>query len=168
MKLGYIEFVETKDGYRAGLLITDQFTKPLEFRVTTNVKVDQLQKILYGDLLENVLYRERFTIELVNEAQEDFDILLVKEKDLLSLRDEIGKPIGFLRKFDPFKAMDRYSHKIVNLADKFEPLTLTVSKEDFKLVVPISRKLQEIYRNYNLMEPFERIRKAIEYLSTSQ
>ena len=63
--------------------------------------------------------------------------------------------------------MDRNSHKIFNLADRFEPLALTVSQEDSKLVIPISRKLQEIYRNFNIMEPFDRIKKAIDYLSKS-
>ncbi len=167
MKLGYIDFLKTQDGYRAGLLITDETTKPVEFRVTTDVKIDELQKILYGSSLENVLYKEQFAVELIDAAQEDFDVLLTKEKELLSIREKIGKPVGFIRKFDPFKAMDRNSHKIVNLADRFEPLALTVSQEDSKLVIPISRKLQEIYRNFNIMEPFDRIKKAIDYLSKS-
>ncbi len=167
MNLAYIDFLETKKGYKAGVLVTDETTKPLEFRVTTNVKIDELQKILYGESLENILYKERFAVELINSLQEDFDILLTKEKSLLSLREEIGKPILFIQKHDPFKAMDRYSHKVVNLADKFPALVVTITPEDSKLLVPISRKLQEIYKNFNIMEPFNRIQKAIEYLSKS-
>ncbi len=168
MHFAYIEFVETKQGHRAGVLVTDETTKPVEFRVTTNVKIDELQKILYGESLETVLYKERFTIELIHSLQEEFDILLTKEKDILSLREEIGKPILFIQKYDPFKAMDKYSHKITNLSDKFEPLTITISKEDAKLLVPLARKLQELYRTYNIVEPFDRIKKAIDYLSKSK
>ncbi len=168
MHFAYIDFVETKQGHRAGILITDETTKPVEFRVTTNVNIDELQKILYGESLETVLYKERFTTELVQSLKEDFDILFTKEKDLLSLREEIGKPILFIQKYDPFKAMDKYSYKITNLSDKFEPLAITISKEDAKLLIPLGRKLQEIYRTYNIVEPFDRIRKAIDYLSKTK
>jgi hypothetical protein len=167
MNLAYVDFLETSKGYRAGILVTDETTKPLEFRVTTNVKIDELQKILYGESLESILYKERFTVELVNSLQENFDVLLTKEKSILSLREEIGKPILYIQKHDPFKAMDRYSHKVINLADKFQPLTITITPEDSKLLIPISRKLQEIYKNFNIMEPFNRIQKAIDYLSKS-
>ncbi len=166
MFLAYIDFLETKEGHRAGILITDETTKPIEFRVTTGVKIDDLQKILYGEALENILYKERFSIELVNALQEDFDILLVREKSLLSIREEVGKPILYIQKHDPFKAMDRYSHKVVNITDRFDPLVVTISPEDHKLLIPVSRKLQEIYKTFNIMEPFSRIRKAIEYLSS--
>ena len=168
MRFAYIDFVETKQGHRAGILVTDEATKPIEFRVTTNVKIDELQKILYGESLETVLYKERFAVELVQSLQEDFDVLLTKEKDILSLREEVGKPILFVQKYDPFKAMDKYSHKVTNISDKFEPLTVTISKEDAKLLIPLARKLQELYRTYNIVEPFDRIRKAIDYLSKSK
>ncbi len=168
MYLAYIDFVKTKQGYRAGILVTDETTKPVEFRVTTNVHIDELQIILYGETLEEALYKERFTVELVNALQEDFDILLTKEKDILSLREEIGKPILFLQKHDPFKALDKYSHKLVNITYKFEPLVVTISKEDVNLLIPISKKLQEIYKHYNILEPFDRIKKAIAYLSESK
>ncbi|RMA93211.1 hypothetical protein [Hydrogenothermus marinus] len=166
MRIAFIDFKELNNTVKAGILLTDEHTKPIEFRTTTNINIDELQRILYGESLKEVLYKERFAVDLANSLKEDFDILLTKEKNILSIRKEIGKPVGYIRKFDPFKALDKHSHKIVNLAGKFEPLVLTISKEDEKNLYIFSKNLQKIYKNFNLLEPFERVKKALEYLST--
>ncbi len=167
MRIAFIDFIELDNIVRAGILLTDENTKPIEFRTTTNIEIDQLQRILYGDALKEVLYKERFAVDLVKSLKEDFDIVLSKEKNILSIRKEINKPVGYLQKYDPFKAIDKYSHRIVNLADRFEPLLFTISKEDEKSLLVFSKKLQEIYKNFSLLEPFERIKKALKYLSQS-
>ncbi|NPA54452.1 MAG: hypothetical protein GXO21_07275, partial [Aquificae bacterium] len=154
MKLAYIDFLETEKGYKAGVLVTDEMTKPLEFRITQDVQIDELQKILYGEALENILYKEKFAVELINALHEDFDVLLTREKFLLSLREEIGKPILYIEKHDPFKAIDKNSYKITNIADKFPPLVVTISSQDEKHLVSLAKKLQDIFKSFNILEPF--------------
>ncbi|WP_457640711.1 hypothetical protein [Persephonella sp.] len=165
MRLAYINFLIEEDNYRAGVLLTDQHTKPIEFRITTNLNIDQLQEILYGETLKEVLYKERFTVQLLNSLQEEFDIVMTKEKSLLSIRKEIDKPVIHVQKYEYFMPLNRRSHKIVNLQEKYEPLYITISPQDENRLVSISNQLNEIYKNFNLMEPFDRIEKAIRYLS---
>ncbi|MDQ7056055.1 MAG: hypothetical protein Q9M89_06150 [Persephonella sp.] len=101
MKIVYINFYSQDNSYRAGALITDMSTKPVEFRVTSNLNIGKLQEILYGEVLQEILYRERFTIQLLNSLQEEYDIVLTKEKNLLSIRKEIQKPVVHIQKYDP-------------------------------------------------------------------
>ncbi len=168
MKIAYINFYSQNNSYRAGALITDMSTKPVEFRITSNLNIDKLQEILYGEALEEILYRERFTVQLLNSLQEDYDIVLTKEKNLLSIRKEIQKPVVHIQKYDPFMPENRLSHKVVNIHDRFEPLYITISKEDENKLISISHSLQEMYRNFNIMEPFERIKNAIKYIMESE
>jgi len=168
MRIAYVNFYNRGDMYRAGALITDESTKPVEFRITSNLNVDKLQEILYGEALQEVLYKERFTVQLLNSLQEDYDIVLIKEKSLLSVRKEIEKPVVHIQKYDPFMPINRLSHKIVNIHDRFEPLYISVNKEDEKKLVSISHSLQEIYRNFNIMEPFNRIENALKYIMENE
>ncbi len=164
MRFAYIDFFEKDDFVSGGVLVVDESTKPVEFRTTTDVKIDELQKILYGQALKEVLFKERFAIDLIQSLKEEFDIVLTREKNILSIRKDIEKPVGFLQKYDPFKAVDKFSHKIVNLAEKFEPLLFTISREDEKQLIYFSKALQEIYKTFNIMEPFSRVQKGLEYL----
>jgi len=168
LKLAFIHFVEIADKHIAGILITEENTKPLEFRTTTDVEIDELQRILYGDALKEVLYKENFAIDLINAVKEEFDVLLTKEKEILSIRNKIDKPVVHISKFDPFKAMDKYSVKISNTVGRFDPLVLKVNRKDEDRLNEIAQKLQEIYKAYNLLEPFNRIEKAIIFLEENR
>ncbi|NPA17522.1 hypothetical protein [Persephonella sp.] len=168
MRIAYINFYSMENVYRAGVLITDESTRPVEFRVTSNLDVDRLQEILYGEALQEVLYKERFTVQLLNALQEDYDIVLTKEKSLLSIRKEIDKPVVHIQKYDPFMPLNRLSHKVINIHDRYEPLYITVNKEDENRLVSISHQLQDMYRNFNIMEPFKRVEKALKYIMESE
>ncbi len=164
MKLAYLYYLNKDDNYRGGVLLTDEKTKPVEFRITSKVKLEELQKILYGSSLKEVLFKEKFGIELLSALSENYDIVLTQDKEILSIRQYIDAPVIFIRKFDPFMPKDRLSHKVVNIHEKFEPLIFTISKEDENKLISISKKLNEIYKNFDLLEPFKRVEKAMEYL----
>ncbi|WP_293446524.1 hypothetical protein [Persephonella sp.] len=164
MKIAYINFYSVGNRYRAGALITDSSTRPVEFRVTSDLNIDKLQEILYGEALQEVLYKERFTVQLLKSMQEEYDIVLIKDKNLMSIRNEINIPVVHIQKFDQFMPLNRLSRKIINIHDRYEPLYITVNKEDEKRLVGISHFLQEMYRNFNIMEPFKRIENAIKYI----
>ncbi|WP_457639013.1 hypothetical protein [Persephonella sp.] len=168
MKIAYINFYSMESRFRAGVLVTDASTRPLEFRITSNLDIDKLQEILYGEALQEVLYKERFTVQLLKALQTDYDIVMTKEKSLLSIRKEIDKPVVHIQKYDPFMPLNRLSHKVVNIHDRYEPLYITVNKEDENRLVSISNFLQEIYRNFNIMEPFKRVENAIKYIMENE
>ncbi len=165
MKIGYLDFLHIDEEYKAGILVADKNTKPVEFRATTNLEIDELQKILYGDVLEDSIIKENFAIDLIKALKIKPDLVLVKEKELLEIRNKVNVPIGYISKFDPFKATYRYSKQISSKTGRFDTLVLIVNKEDEKYLEEFSRKLQSIYKTLNLLEPFNRVYKALEYLS---
>ncbi|WP_051654777.1 hypothetical protein [Persephonella sp. IF05-L8] len=168
MRIAYINFYSVENLFRAGVLITDESTKPVEFRITSDLNIDKLQEILYGDTLHEILFREKFSIQLLLSMQEDYDFVLTKEKSLLNIRKDIGKPIVHIQKYDHFMPNNRRSHKVINITERYEPLYITISKEDENKLIGIAHKLQEIYRNFNIMEPFKRIENAIKYIMENQ
>lgn len=86
MKYCYLHYRVFSDFLRAALLITDEKTKPLEFRITSKVKLDQLQRILYGESLRDAVFVEKVGKEPVESSKVEYDVLLLKEKDILRYR----------------------------------------------------------------------------------
>ena len=166
LKIGYLDFLYLDGGIqKAGILVADKNTKPIEFRATTSLEIDELQRILYGDVLEETLIKENFALDLIKALKIKPDLVLVKDKELLEIRSKVNVPIGYISKFDPFKATYRYSKQISSKTGRFDTLVLMVNREYEKYLDEFVRKLQSVYKNFNLLEPFNRVYKALEYLS---
>lgn len=165
MNYCYLHYKVFPEFVRAALLVTDIKTKPLEFRITSKINLDQLQKILYGETLKNALFVEKIGKELLESAQTHFDTVLVKERDLLNLREFVKRPVFLAEKFDEFRGIDRFSVKLQSQNPKFLPVLLKFSSQDEEQAKKILKSLQETFKYHNILEPFERIERAIEFLN---
>jgi hypothetical protein len=162
----YIDFIEGENGYlRFGTLIVDKKLKPVEFRITSNLSLDELQKILYGEVLKETLFIEKVGIDLLNSLESDYKYIFCKEKILLNLRNNFPKPVFYLEKFDEFKPRDRYSLKLVSSTGKFESILIKFVALDEKEISQLNKELLEIFKYVDIMEPFRRIEKAIDYIN---
>lgn len=96
-RLAFMDILNFEDGsMRAGLLITNLATHPYEFRTTNSIKPTTFQQLLYGVTLKDYLYGELIGLPLVRSVKEKIDILLVREKKLLSIRPSVAFPILML------------------------------------------------------------------------
>ena len=96
IRLGFVDISVFSDGsIRGGILVTDIETRPFEFRATSPVKPTQLQQILYGPSLREYVYSQLICSPLVKAVKEKLSIVLVKEANLLAIRDthEIAVPV---------------------------------------------------------------------------
>ena len=50
-RLAFLGYSEFDKGYRGGILVTDEWGKPLEFRCTSPVHPNPVQRTLYGQTL---------------------------------------------------------------------------------------------------------------------
>lgn len=73
---------------RGGMLLTDNQTKPLEFRCTSPIRPTGLQKILYGKLLDAYMLVALIGMPLVRSASERANIILVRDRRFLELQDK--------------------------------------------------------------------------------
>ncbi|MCX7760670.1 MAG: hypothetical protein N2Z81_05730 [Hydrogenothermaceae bacterium] len=168
MNYCYLHFKVFPEFIRAALLVTDERTKTLEFRITSKIILDDLQKIIYGESLKDFLFVEKIGKELIDSAQVDFGTCFVKEKDLLNLRDKIDKPVFLLQKYDEFKARDKFSIKLQSANTKFEPIMIRFLAKDEDDMGKFIKIFQESFKYSNIMEPFERIERAIEFLNLQE
>ena len=76
--------------------VTDERTRPLEFRVTDPVETTELQKVLYGAVLDEHLLGELCGVPLLDALREDADYVLVRDEALLSLQDTCDRPVLWL------------------------------------------------------------------------
>uniref|UniRef100_UPI0026074990 hypothetical protein n=1 Tax=Sulfurihydrogenibium sp. TaxID=2053621 RepID=UPI0026074990 len=157
--------VEREDNYlRFGTLIVDKKLKPIEFRVTSKFCVGELQKIIYGETLKEALFIEKVGIHLLNSMESEYDYIFCKEKILLNLRNNFPKPVFLLEKFDEWKPKEKYSFKLISSSGKFEPVLVKYAAVDEKNISQLNKELVEIFKYSDIMEPFKRIEKAIDYI----
>ncbi|ACN98912.1 hypothetical protein [Sulfurihydrogenibium azorense] len=164
----YIDYVENENNeLRFGVLVVDKKLKPVEFRITSKIILEDIQKILYGETLKETLFIEKIGNEILNSVESNYDYIFCKDKSFLLLRNSTSKPIFLLEKFDEFKPRDRYSVKLVSPLGKFDNISLKYLSNDEKYISSITKELLEIFKYADIMEPFKRIEKAINYIDKS-
>ncbi len=170
LHIAYLARGEFEDGkaYRAGILIVDLRGTPLEFRCTSPIRPNPVQRTLYGESLEPHMLVELMGKPLTRSLRESFAVVLVNEPTLLNLRDEFDRPTVYLRRqgadLDPgaHNAQDESALLVESPAGKFDPVVLLAFREhsdDTRAVHPI---LEAASRSLDLLEPFARVVRALE------
>src|ERR1035438_1203629 len=76
--LGYREF-DDGAAYRGAILVTDEWSKPLEFRCTAPVRPTDLQRTLYGKSLLPHILTELIGAPLISSVREKPQLILIAE-----------------------------------------------------------------------------------------
>ncbi len=174
--IGFLSLYETisKDGYLGAILITDMYGIPQEFRCTHPVKPTMIQKPLYGDKLEPYIGISLCGVPLIQSLQNKPAVMIVQKEYLLEVRKDIDIPVIFIRKAG--EAIDiKYNETIDNSSVRrermdsptgsFQPLIISTFYGFQDDVTEIRAVIEEAFKNFDLIEPFERIEKSIEVLS---
>ncbi len=82
---------------RGAVLVTDLETRPYEFRCTSPVKPTPLQRILYGDTLDEYVHVELIALPLLSAAKERPTVVLVRNPILLKVRPGLTYPTVLVR-----------------------------------------------------------------------
>jgi hypothetical protein len=94
LRLGFLTALEHPErGFVAGLLVTNQFGRPLEFQCTTPVKPNRTQQILYGPTLVPYVLGELAAQTLVKKAGVQPHLILTDNADILELRNHVTVPV---------------------------------------------------------------------------
>lgn len=182
--LGFLTTVEDpKDGLFGGYLVLNPAGRPLEFHCTAPIKPNRAQQILYGPTLEPYLFGEQIGQTLVNKGRIEPRVVCTDRQPALALREFVTMPVVLvLRSDDPSPGADEPPP-----ADRppGDPTTSPTWRLDAphgtpgglvgfrlgrnRLAVPdsgeddphaIADRLSGF--GFDLAEPFERIREAIE------
>lgn len=182
--LGFLTTVEDpKDGLFGGYLILNPGGRPLEFHCTAPIRPNRAQLILYGPTLHPYLFGEQIGQTLVNKGRTEPQVVCTDRGPALALREFVTMPVVLvLPSDDPSPEADE-----PQTADRSpgEPTTSPTWRLDAphgtpgslvgfrqgrnRLAVPDSgaddpRAITDRLSGFafDLAEPFERIREAIE------
>ncbi len=154
---------ENDSVYRGAVLVTDENTKPIEFRVTSTIKPTDFQKTLYGSILNEHILVELIAVPLLGALKDQPDFVLVQDPLFLAANDKQGLRIVRL-----FKETEGDGHNEAEQAtvinSKYEPILLETSKHIEADLVEIRKRLFDIFAQRNLLEPFDRVKVACQQI----
>jgi hypothetical protein len=144
--LAFLDLGTFDDGasFRGGCLVTDERTRPLEFRVSGAIRPSALQKILYGDTLHEYICTVLLGGPLLKTLESRADFVLVRDAEFLKLRPQLEMPLLWLR-------------STVDGQYALQPFPGYEPEAD-----AVGDAMPARLRGRNIMEPFLRIRAALE------
>ncbi|MBC8493149.1 MAG: hypothetical protein H8D43_05120 [Chloroflexi bacterium] len=173
--VGFYSLNKTIDehGYLGALLVTDQYGRPLEFRVTYPVKPSAFQRPLYGDALEPFIGVELCGKQLLKHLDHTLDLLTVGAEFLLDVRDFVPCPVVHVQKAGDaieIQANGRGEQgwarqQIASPSGRFQPIVIRTAHEREDDLDRARSLVEETFTHMDLLEPFERITQALELLA---
>ncbi len=152
--LGFLTAVEhAPHGLFGGYLLLNTAGQPVEFHCTTPVKASRIQQILYGPTLEPFLYGEQIGATLVTKSAASPLLLVVDRTELLAVRPHIRVPTALVMTAETGENGAR-----MTIGNNL----LQLARQDIDQWQSIAERLAVLDESFDLAEPFERIRAAIE------
>ena len=167
-QVGYFCHLKMDEKHLGAILVTDQIGIPLEFKYTEPVVATKLHKILYGSVLEKFLHETVIRDRLGQEIRSlpDYFIASYDEKDFLG--PVANRNMMAVQKYSlPPNELSgtfnriREREAVVELEDEQIYLRLAFSTSDEKLQHTMVAWLQEIARTMDVLEPLDRITRAL-------
>ncbi|ODN30902.1 hypothetical protein [Fervidobacterium thailandense] len=159
--IGYLAVTKIDNKHLGGFLVVNDIGIPVEFKYSEPVTPTRLQEIIYGSSLEYYLHVEIIAKGLIQKSESRPEVILVQDPNLLFDKNIVyvsALPQGVAEKREASEA-------IINLSGM--SLKLMVS-ENFKLDDTVIEKIRELSSKIDILEPFDRIERALEYVCESQ
>lgn len=160
------ESFEDGDAIRGGILIIDSRGIPHEFRCTSPVRPNAVQRITYGHSLEPFILVELIGTPLIKGCQERPDVVLFDECEFLGVRNELDMPVAYLRKqgseLSGHTDSSTTTSKLIDSpSGDFDPVVVETYKEYEHEAQSIVELLQQLATHIDVLEPFERLKRAL-------
>jgi len=160
ISIGFLTVIEQPaHGLFGGYLLLNAAGRPLEFHCTAPVQPNRAQQILYGPTLESFLYGEQIGATLVEKSGQQPVVVLVDLPPMMHVRQHIKSPAALVggehAKLGDGSTIDWIEFQVGGNQVLLPPRL----SADQKL---IADKLSAIEEIFDLGEPFNRIREAIE------
>lgn len=156
--LGFLTVTEHAElGLFGGYLVLNAAGRPLEFHCTSPVKPNRAQEILYGPTLRPYLFGEQIGQTLIAKAKNEVALVCTDLAACLAAREFSERPLLLIQ------AKENADHEVV-LGSRFklgknELATATNFNADEQAAREFHAQLHEAI---DLLEPFVRIREALE------
>jgi hypothetical protein len=160
LNLGFLTVLHESNVYVGGYLVTNQWGRPLEFRLSTAVQPNRVQQILYAGTLQAYICADLIGKTLVDRAGVPVQLVVTDEEAVLDLRLRMDCPVAWIAPpNDPLAARLVAAGAEVRPAAAGKPALLCHPR--FLSDLPLLRTLLDRIEGMDLAEPFGRIREAI-------
>jgi hypothetical protein len=139
LNFGFLTVVREPTGYVGGYLVTNQWGRPLEFRLSTPVLPNRVQQILYAETLQPYICGDLIGKTLVDKTGVGVDLVVTDTEAALELRQRLDYPVVLLDSTGSPRGHARF------------PGDAPVIQE----------LLEKVKGRLDLGEPFTRIREAL-------
>jgi hypothetical protein len=180
--LGFLTVVEHPQyGLFGGYLVLNAAGRPLEFHCTAPIKPNRAQEILYGPTLESFLYGEQIGQTLINQGSVLPLLICTNQPPALAAREHVSAPVVLVLPPEGDAAAENApetpaadgSGRVWRLDTPHHggPRLVTFQLGRNRLALPeraeedrrlVAERLAELAESFDLAEPFQRIRDAIE------
>ena len=171
---GFLTVVEhPQHGLFGGYLLLNAAARPLEFHCTTPLKPNRAQEILYGPTLRPYLYGEQIGQALLAKGAIQPQVVCVDRPEALAARAFAAMPLALLLPDDadtapsgdvagPALRIDAPHGGVSLVTFQGGRRRLAVSREHPADEALVRERLSHLAEHFDLREPFDRIREAIE------
>ena len=154
-RFGFITVVEVPElGFAGGLLVVSTKGRPIEFHCTPPVGENRTQKILYGQTYQGFLYCDQIATSIFEKSKSRPQLLITDCSELLALDKIDDTPVVLLC------SDDATENRVASFDVGGERVTSQI--RDAALLASVKYACNEFAKSLPLVEPFERIRLAIE------
>jgi len=155
--VGFISALNEAGAYAGGYLVTNEWGRPLEFRVSARVTPNRVQRILYGETLEPYVLADLIGRNLLSKTATTVSWILTDRRAFLDLRGEIDIPLAWATDVEveacgASPALTR----VTRSGDRS-----VYCREDFSADIESLQSHLACCR-FDLLEPFERVICAIQ------
>lgn len=164
LNLGFLTILHQANGFLGGYLVTNQWGRPLEFRLSTAVQPNRVQQILYGGTLTPYICSDLIGKTLVEKTGLPVQMVVTDIPAALDLRLKLEAPVLLLNLPDSGENGEGGSEYSATTAPG---PTISIREnmfghgqfpEDGQI---ISDYLDRLTGFMDVAEPFQRIREAM-------
>lgn len=162
--LGFLTAIEHEQlGIYGGYLVLNASGRPLEFHCTAPLKPSRPQQILYGPTLEPYLYGEVIGQALLEKAAAKADVICTNHPAVLAVRPLVEMPVILVREAGESTRRVDGPHSLAGPHAEF-----TLGRNKLAVAAAFAgdksaatKALGELAEQFDLAEPFGRIREAL-------
>jgi hypothetical protein len=174
--VGFLTVVEDQEhGLFGGYLVVNALSRPLEFHCTTPVRANRAQEILYGATLKPYLYGEQIGQTLLSKAKSKPLLVCTDCESALSVRGFVSTPVVLVSSGETSQPASPPTNWRIDSstqgppAPKLSLVRFALGDQQVALESAYARDRDAILANVapnlkglDFLEPFERIREAID------
>lgn len=161
VQVGFLTVVHEASGYLGGYLVTNNWGRPLEFRISSAVQPNRVQQILYAATLEPYIYADLIGRTLVEKTGLAVQLLVTDREPVLDLRLRLETPVIWLARAGDSKAERLLeSEACIRPAAGARPGVVCHPRHPEDIAV-VHELLEQLDGVLDLSEPFVRIQEAM-------